>query len=413
VSVFTRAVDMLKYEGLPSTAWRGAKWLSSRTNPFAEKPLSVVFPQDVLAVDWTNPRTFAPEPLISESGRPQIAWVISPPNASSGGHQNAYMFMKFLEDAGYDLTLFLYSAGKYPRVSIEGIRDMLELNGGYPRLRADYKLYNPETGITGDFDLVVATDWATAYAAWRYERDVPRIYWVLDFEPDFFPAGSDSIIAENSYRLGYQGIAIGPWLAKKLAHDYSMPCDFYEYAVDASRYRRTNDNRRDEILFYARPSTPRRGTEFGLLVLSEVARRRPDITINMAGSDMSRQGIKFDFVDHGSLDVRELPYLYNRCAAGLVLSLTCMSLLPLEIMSCGVVPVVNDGENTRVTLRNDSRIEFVATSPSAMADRLISAVDRADQQEHSRYLASSSSGGSWSAAGEKVVSIFNKTIDRT
>jgi glycosyltransferase involved in cell wall biosynthesis len=410
--VLSKVFHLLRYEGFSSVVWRANKWLMLRSKSFVDKPLSTVFNEDVVSVDWTKPREFIAQKPLKPQGKPQIAWVISPPGPSSGGHQNAYMFMQFLEKAGYEITIFLYSAGKYPKVSIEGVKWMLARNSGYPSLFALYRVYDPSKGITGDFDAIVCSDWATAYAAWRYERDIPRIYWVLDFEPAFFPAGPDYIVAENSYRLGYKGITIGPWLAEKLTRDYNMPTDFYEYAVDSFRYSRTNDSRRNEILFYARPTTPRRGTEFGLLVLEEVHRRRPDITINIAGWDMSHAGINFPFINHGSMQVSELPHLYNKCAAALVLSLTCMSLLPLEVMACGVVPIVNDGENTRVTLRDDPRIEFVPLSPALMAEKLIEAVDRKDQIAYSRKLAQSAQGQSWDEAGQRVVGLFDQAIKR-
>ena len=108
MSVLKRASEMLKYEGIKSTAWRGAKWLTSRSNPFEEVPLATVFKQDVLAVDWTQDRNFKAEKPVNPNGKPQIAWVISPPGRSSGGHQNAYLFMQFLEKAGYEITIFLY-----------------------------------------------------------------------------------------------------------------------------------------------------------------------------------------------------------------------------------------------------------------------------------------------------------------
>ena len=410
MSVFKRARDILKYEGVRSTAWRGAKWLNTLSNRFADKPLAQVFPQDVIAVDWTIRRKFSAQPLVSKSGRPQLAWVISPPGVSSGGHQNAYRFIKYLEDAGYDITLFIYSAVKYPKISIEGIKSMVTGNGGYPKLKAEYRLYDPETGITGDFDGIVASDWPTAYAAWRYVRDVPRLYWVQDFEPFFFPAGPDYVVAENSYRLGYQGIACGPWLAGKVTEAGGMPCAFYDYQVDSAHYTRTNDARRDEVFFYARPTTPRRGTEFGLLVLEEVHRRRPDIVINIAGWDMSNAGLNFPFINHGTLDVSQLPELYNRQAAALLISLTSVSLLPLEVMACGVVPVVNDADNTRISLNDNPGIDFVPMSPGLMAERLIAAVDNKKQVEHSRKIAQAMEGVSWAGPGEVVVSIFNKTL---
>lgn len=287
---------------------------------------------------------------------------------------------------------------------------MVAGNGGYPKLNAKYRLYDPQTGITGDFDGIVASDWPTAYAAWRYERDVPRIYWVQDFEPFFFPAGPDYVVAENSYRLGYQGIACGPWLAGKVTDAGGMPCAFYDYQVDSSLYMRTNDSRREEIFFYARPTTARRGTEFGLLVLQEVHRRRPELVINIAGWDMSNAGLDFPFVNHGTLDASQLPDLYNRCAAALLISLTSVSLLPLEVLACGVVPVVNDADNTRISLNDNPGIDFVAMSPGRMAEHLIAAVDNINQVEHSRKIAQSMAGASWVGPGEEVVSVFNKTL---
>lgn len=410
MNAFSRFMETLRYEGLRSSLWRVKKWSNTTFNKYEEKPLSQVFPEDVLAVDWTQPRDFHPYPLISPDRKPNIAWVISPPGRSSGGHINAYRFMKYLEDAGYKITLFIYSAAPYPRISLEGIKAMVASNSGYPTLEAGYQLYNPQQGITGDFDAIVASDWPTAYAAWRYDKDIPRLYWVQDFEPYFFPAGPDYVVAENSYRLGYQGIACGPWLAEKVNDVAGMPCRFYDYQVDSQRYRRTNDERREDIFFYARPSTARRGTEFGLLVLEEVHKRRPDLRIHIAGWDMSHADVRFPFVNHGTLETSELPHLYNQCATALLISLTSVSLLPLEVMACGVIPVVNDAANTRVSLNNNPGIDFVAMSPGLMAEHLIQAVDRPDQVEHSRTIAQSMSSGSWDGPGKTVVDIFNKTL---
>jgi hypothetical protein len=99
--------------------------------------------------------------------------------------------MRYLEEAGYDLTVFLYSATTYPKVSVAGVTQMLAGNTGYPALDASFQIYDPATGVAGEFDAVVASDWATAYAAWRYEPNVPRLYCVQDFEPYFVPQRPD------------------------------------------------------------------------------------------------------------------------------------------------------------------------------------------------------------------------------
>ena len=40
-----------------------------------------------------------------------------------------------------------------------------------------------------------------------------------------------------------------------------------------------------------------------------------------------------------TMQITELNEIYNQCAVGLVLSLTNMSLLPLELLASGVIPV--------------------------------------------------------------------------
>ena len=45
-----------------------------------------------------------------------------------------------------------------------------------------------------------------------------------------------------------------------------------------------------------------------------------------------------------------------------------------------------------------------------MVDALIDAVDRPDQVAHSRALAESMVGSSWSEAGDVVVNVFNKQL---
>jgi len=409
VSAVGRLVTVLRTEGVRSASWRSAKYLSNRFSPFVVTPLSTVYADDVVAVDWTQPHQFNARPIEGTEGKFRIAWIITPPSRTSGGHQNAFRFMSFLEDAGHELTVYLYSPGRYPVVSVDEIRAMMHEMSGFPDLVGDMKLYEPSTGLAAGFDAVFASDWEATYAAYRYEGHAKRFYFAQDFEPYFFAEGSDFVIAENSYRLGFHGIAAGQWLGDKLRNEYGMTCDAYDFAVDTSRYTYANTARRTEVLFYARPPTPRRATEFGLLALSELSRLRPDITINLVGWDMSTYDVPFPHVNHKALDISELDAIYNRCAAGLVLSLTNMSLLPMEIMGSGVVPVVNDAPNTRGVF-DSPYIEYVPMSPRAIADRLIAIVDRPDAVAHSAEIAAAVQNTTWSDPAEQFIEAFEKAM---
>lgn len=403
------AANALRREGIRSASWRSAKWVSTRYNPFRVKPLSTVYVDDVVAVDWSEPHDFNGGSIPKPDDGYRVAWLITPPSRTSGGHQNAFRFMEFLEKAGHRLTVYLYAPAKYPAVNIDEITEMLHLTSAYPDLAAEFIRYDPAVGVVGEFDALFASDWEATYAAYRYPGAAKRFYFTQDFEPAFFAAGSDYVLAENSYRLGFHGFSAGKWLADKLTRDYGMTGDHYDYAVDYAHYSLTNTGPRNEILFYARPPTPRRATEFGLLALLEFHRRRPDVVINLVGWDMSTYDVPFPYVNHSAVDISELNAIYNRCAAALVLSLTNMSLLPMEVMGSGVVPVVNDAENTHGFF--DSKyMEYVPMTPRAIADRLIAILDRPDAVEHAAEIARSVEAFEWNDPGESFIAAFEAAM---
>lgn len=399
----------LRHQGFGSVGWRSAKWISTRYNPFRVKPLSTVYTDDVVAVDWSEPHSFNSGIVPPRDGGYRIAWLITPPGRTSGGHQNAFRFMSFLESAGYQLTVYLYSPAKYPVVNISEVKQMLHDTSAYPDLDADFIRYDPVTGLAGEFDAIFASDWEASYAAYRYEGPAKRFYFTQDFEPAFFAAGSDYVLAENSYRLGFHGISAGKWLADKLRTDYGMSGDHYDYAVDVAHYSHTNTGRRNEVVFYGRPPTPRRATEFGLLALKEFHRLRPDVVINIVGWDMSSYDVPFPYVNHSAVDISQLNAIYNRCAAGLILSLTNMSLLPMEVMGSGVVPVVNDGDNTHGFF-DSQYIEYVPTAPRAIANRLVAILERPDAIEHSAIIAKSVADTEWSDPGAVFIDAFQSAM---
>ena len=403
------AVRSLRDGGIRSTAWRSGKWLAGRLNAFQGAPLESVYADDLVAVDWSMPAAFNTREVPRPPSGYRVAWLITPPGRTSGGHQNAFRFMSFLERAGNPTTVFLYSPARYPSVSIDGVRRMMAETTAYPDIRGEFRVYDPTAGLPGDFDAIVACDWETTYAAHRHGGAAKRFYFTQDFEPAFFPWGSDYAAAENSYRLGFHGFSAGRWLAERLAADYGMSVDAYDYAVDTTRYHHVNTAPRTEVLFYARPPTPRRATEFGLLALRELLRRRPDVTINLVGWDMSGYDVPFPSVNHSAVDIAELNGIYNRCAAGLILSLTNMSLLPIEVMGAGVVPVVNDAPNTRGVL-DSPHIEFTPMAPAALADRLVAALERPDQAAHAALIARSVAETDWSDPGADFVAAFDRAM---
>ena len=50
----------------------------------------------------------------------------------------------------------------------------------------------------------------------RAELPTRRLYFIQDFEPLFYPAGAEYVLAEETYRFGFRAITVGPMLADLL-----------------------------------------------------------------------------------------------------------------------------------------------------------------------------------------------------
>ena len=136
---------------------------------------------------------------------------------------------------------------------------------------------------------------------------------------------------------------------------------------ELERYRRL-PRREPEIrrvFFYARPPTPRRAFELGLLVLNAVWQRMPDTQFVLAGWDTAGYHIPFPHLACGTVALDDLPDLYSQCDVALVLSLTNASLLPLELMASGGTVVSNRGPNVEWLLHEDVAV-LAETSPEGL-----------------------------------------------
>jgi glycosyltransferase involved in cell wall biosynthesis len=392
------AVQTLRDGGPKALAHRVKRYVGNRYLGSRRLALAVGV-DDVLAADWTKPPVRMPAVVTGE--RLTVNWVMPPANVGSGGHLNIFRFVRFLEKQGHTCRVFYYDP-----------------NDQHSQAEADaiIKHFAPmnapvQVGLAGleDCDAVFATEWRTAYPVFNLNTRAKKFYFVQDFEPYFFPVSSESIFAENTYRFGFYGITAGRWLTEKLSTDYGMPCDYYEFGSDSDRYHFRNAEKRKKIFFYARPVTPRRGFEFGVLALELFHQRHPDYEIHFAGWNVDEYKFSFPFVNHSVMKLSELDELYNDCAAGLVISFTNMSLLPLELLSAGCIPVVNDAPNNTLVSANPY-ISYTPSSPRAMADALCEVVERADQADYARKAAASVQSLSWDDSGAKFESILKREL---
>lgn len=398
------ASRIVKKEGLTTLAIKSLQKVQDRSASTTHEKHKIQFLvdySDVIAADWSI-KTASPSPINKTSYT--INWVMSPPGKGSGGHQNLFRFIRYTEQAGHICRIYLYST--IDKRTVAEIKEILK--DSYDKTKASIEWLD---GEMAQADAIFATGWETAYPVFNSILTCQRFYFVQDFEPYFYPVGSEYILAENTYRFGFYGTTAGGWLAQKLKQDYGMQTSHFDFGADTSLYAHKNDTKRNEIFFYARPVTARRGFELGIMALDLFHQQHPEYVINLAGWDVSDYDIPFPHNNLKTLSLEDLPALYNRCAAALVMSLTNMSLLPLELLSCGTIPVVNDGENNRLVSDNPF-IAYVSNNPASLAKELARIVGSNNLPEHARKASASAGKQNWDDSGAMFVKIVEEKLRR-
>lgn len=400
-----KSVTVLKNEGVLSLGIKSLEKLQKHQRGHSQNKAhkishySLVSRDDVMKADWSS-SPYVPTAR-KHSAPYTINWVMSPPSGG-GGHQNIFRFIEFLDKQGHTNNVYIYSM--HDDMTLSQARENVSAYCKAEKLHFFRYGTKPIKG-----DIVFATGWETAYPVFNEKTTARKLYFIQDFEPYFYPMGTDYILAENTYKFGFHGITAGGWLSDKLSKEYGMITDHYDFGANKSHYGFKNTGDRKKIFFYARPVTERRGFDLGVMVLELFHKARPDYTIVMAGWDVSEYDIPFPYVNQKALPIEQLSGVYNECAAALVLSLTNMSLLPLELLACGTIPVVNDGLNNRL-VNDNPYIAYTDASPQALADALIEAVDRKDAPSYAAKAAKSVQDADWKVSGKKFISIIDKIM---
>ncbi len=400
MSNFHKAKTYLKKEGVASTARRSVQYLKRRIRS-GSVPLDVMADiEDIINADFIN-NPYQPPVKIARKATLDIAWVLSPVSPGSGGQNTITRFARFLQSKGHNVTFYIYE-GVHPQ----------KLEEAEKILRKSFNLDVTVKSIDQytDSDAVIATGWETAYPVFNLRTTAHKFYFVQDFEPYFYGIGSRYILAENTYGMGFYGITAGKWLTKKVS-DYGMKADHFDFGADLDIYKpKQLVSKKKKICFYARPVTERRAFELGIIALDIFHQKHPDYEIDMIGWDVSAFDIPFPYKNRGILSHSELAELYQESAACLVLSLTNVSLLPLELVAASCVPVVNEGENNSLVLGENKFISYAKPIPSELARALCDVVESKTINETANKMAQSATNTSWDKSYEKVEQILVREI---
>ena len=294
-----------------------------------------------------------------------LNWVIPEMGEGSGGHTTIFRFISNLEKRGFHSRVYVFRAKSF--FNNQSIRSFVAR--AFPILDSRVEVFYDVKYI--DFaHATFATSWETAYFVRNFENTISKFYFVQDFEPHFFAHGSEYEFAENTYHFGLRGITAGDWLKEKLNKEYGMKTDSFRFSYQRDVYypvERTDNQKR--VFFYARPVTPRRDFELGLLALDELCKRMPEVEVVFAGWDLDDYKIPFKHESLGVVTMQKLAECYNKCDMCLVISNTNLSLVPLEVMACGSVAICSKGENSSWMVDENNAV-LVDYDPVIIADTM-------------------------------------------
>jgi hypothetical protein len=342
----------------------------------------------------------APIAGMSERRQLRLALVVPHFDFGSGGHATVFGIARELEQRGHSVSYWLHDPfrlrGEESDASLRQaiIDDYASIEG---------PAFNGFSSWTGA-DVVIATGWQTVYPALTLPWSRSRAYLVNDHEPEFYGTSLDSHFAALTYTFGLPCIVGGgPWLSAKLQERYGATiADEFPYPV-ATHYRpQPIERRSDTIVFYARPTTPRRATALGVMALEELKRRRSHVRVVMFGHEQAPE-TSFAYEHLGLVRGEQLAWLYSQTTIGMAFSMTHGSLVPHDMMACGLPCVDLESFGTGAEHLDSGAIELAPCDPWQIADALERLLDdpqlRADRARAGlAYVADHT----WQRAGECV-----------
>jgi glycosyltransferase involved in cell wall biosynthesis len=295
-----------------------------------------------------------------------LHWVIPDFKPGDGGIMNIFRIIHFLEQFGHRNTIWING----PYIHKCPNEAFLNINSHFIPINAQlFFLPNNLDQIRGD--AVIATDRWTTYPVRAMQHFRRRFYFVQDLEHLFYPMGTEALLALDTYNFGFDCLCNGPWLEKVMRERFGLWTSVWHQAYDPAYYfkGKEEDRSTNRVAFYARHVTPRRSVKLGLLALELLHRRDVNFHVDFFGWDLGILNVDYPYIDHGVLSQEELGELYRLAAVGVVFSSTNYSIVPREMMACGLPVIDLDVESVRAVYPPEC-LELAPPNPQGIADAL-------------------------------------------
>lgn len=294
-----------------------------------------------------------------------VTFVVPGMLRGSGGHNKILSIARWFARLDYTVMLtFTEATSEYP--SVESITEEFGLDERFIRV-----VYSD--CLVAHSNITFATYWKTVYNIERSDCWAGRRYHFLqDYEPYFFPMSTDYLLAINAMRKDFTKISYGPWIKKIIAERHNLTAAEVPFYIDKTIYRVESGSprREDKVLYFARPEMPRRCFDLGIEALKLFQERYGDeAEIALFGSyTVEHIALPIKFTDLRVLAPLELARRYNEATVGLVFSPTNPSMVPFEMMACGLPVIDLDVEGNAENYGGCENAFFANPDPHRIAE---------------------------------------------
>ena len=306
-------------------------------------------------------RNFLGKRSISEKSL-SITFVVPPPFSGSGGHNKIFSIAAYLSKAGHFVKVCITNPTLdfvIQRKAAEFIQRNFRCSG-----------FGVTIGVDSihSCDALVATQWSTAYVVGSLRKRAAKLfYFVQDYEPLFYPMGSEYLKAANTYMMGLHHISIGQWCAEQLRTRHHAKVDWIPFPIDRGIYYKRkglSPSKRKRIIFFARPDMPRRCFDLGIEALSLLYKKHPEVDIVLFGSSRIRSWLlRFPHENLGVLSPSALAELYSSAYAGIAFNTTNPSMVPYEMMACECPVIDLDIPGNDINYGSKNNVQLVGIDP--------------------------------------------------
>lgn len=297
-----------------------------------------------------------------------LSFLVPPISKGSGGHSKIMSIAKGMARRGHMVSIY-----------IEALVDSLPTTQS---IQEEYQLRKENIDVIVGFhdirttDAIVATFWKTAFTAKQVESKADKLFYLIqDYEPYFYPMSTEYLLSEQSYQLGLRGISYGSWCKEIIRKRHSVEVENIGFYIDKQIYKKVTSVLRqsNRILLFTRADMPRRCFDLGFQAMEKIYQKcgnRYHLSIfgSILPPDLASQ---FPFEDLGILHPTELTKLYSSSTIGLAFSTTNPSMIPFEMLACGLPVIDLDYGDNSVNYGEPGTVTLVPPDPNLIADAAI------------------------------------------